>query len=212
MKRQPKFYFSFHSPYSWMATKLLEERLPEAPQLLRYVPYFLPDEKTRAAVTERGASMHYSMMTKAKHLYILQDTKRLSQRFGFPMKWPIDIDPWWELPHLAWFAARRTGDEHALFHALLQARWERGENICDRSVVVAVADSIGLDGKALASAPDDPELREEGVAALEDGYMDDIFGVPYFLLGPHRFWGLDRLDDFIAALQLRLAKEKENAK
>lgn len=204
MKKPPRFYFSFHSPYSWMATRLLEERLPEAPRLLEYVPYFLPDEKTRAALIGRESNMHYSMMSKAKHLYILQDTKRLAQRFGFPMKWPIDRDPWWELPHLAWLAARRTGDDHALFRALLEARWERGENICDRAVLVGVAESIGLDGERLAGAADDPEMRDEGVDALERGYMDDVFGVPYFLLGPHRFWGLDRLDDFLALLHQRL--------
>jgi 2-hydroxychromene-2-carboxylate isomerase len=208
MRRPPRFYFSFHSPYSWMASRLLEERLPEAPRLLEYVPYFLPDEKTRAALIQRDATMHYGMMSKPKHLYILQDTKRLAQRFGFPMKWPIDIDPWWELPHLAWLAARRTGDEHALFGALLRARWERGENICDRTVLIAVAESIGLDGERLAAAADDPEMRTEGVDALERGYLDDVFGVPYFLLGPHRFWGLDRLDDFLAALRQRLAKEE----
>lgn len=199
--RKPRFYFSFRSPYSWMASRVLEQELPDAPELLEYVPYFEPDEQTWESLNERDVRMHYTDMSKAKHLYILQDTKRLSQRYGLDMKWPVDIAPWWVLPHHAWLAARRTGTGQQLFWALCEARWERGENICDPDVVRNVANAAGLDGDLLVRAPDDPELRAEGIDCLEKAYFDDVFGVPFFKLGPHRFWGLDRIHDFLAAYQ-----------
>ncbi|WP_457030394.1 DsbA family protein [Kitasatospora sp. P5_F3] len=209
MSRKPaKFYFSFHSPYSWMAAKLLEQRVPDAPELLEYIPYCFPDEQMLADMDARGVEVHYTNMSKAKHLYILQDTKRLAGRFGFDMTWPVDVNPWWVLPHHAWLSAKRTGDQHKLFWTLLDARWERGENITDRATVIRLLDQAGLDGKHLASAPEDQELRREGVDGLESAYMDDAFGVPYFKIGPHRFWGLDRLDDFVAALELKVAQLK----
>ena len=44
-------------------------------------------------------------MSRAKHRYLLLDIKRLADREGLPFAWPIDIDCWWELPHLAWLHA-----------------------------------------------------------------------------------------------------------
>ncbi len=200
-RRQPKFYFSFHSPYSWMAARILEERVPDAPDLIRYVPYCLPDDRMRADMAARGVEVHYTPMSKAKHLYILQDTKRLTARHGFPMVWPVDVDPWWVLPHHAWLAAHRTGAQHRLFWALMEARWERGEDITHRESLARILDAAGLDGAGLAGAPEDPEIRRQGVDGMQSAYMDDVFGVPYFMIGPHRYWGLDRLDDFVAALR-----------
>jgi len=209
VKPRIKFYFSFRSPYSWMASRLLEERIPDAPRLFEYVPFFVPDEKTLADMAVRGVEVHYTDMSKAKHLYILQDAKRLCQRFNFAMKWPIDIDPWWVLPHHAWMAAKRTGDEQKLFWALSEARWERGENICEIDVVRRISESVGLDGDLMVSAPDDAELRKQGVDALESAYMDDVFGIPFFKISSHKFWGLDRLDDFVALAEQKIAAGKK---
>lgn len=199
--RKPRFYFSFHSPFSWMASHRLERRLPDAHDRFEYIPYFEPDDQTEASLAERGAEMVYVSMSKAKHLYILQDTKRLSAQLGLSMKWPVDVDPWWVLPHHAYLAARRLGRGHDLYWALSEARWERGENICEHETVKRIADSIGLDGDLIALAPEDPELRSEGIDGLEKAYFDDVFGVPFFKMGPHRYWGLDRVEDFVSAYE-----------
>jgi 2-hydroxychromene-2-carboxylate isomerase len=208
--RKPRFYFSFRSPFSWMVSHVLERELPGWHDELELLPYFEPDEQTWPVLDERGVEMHYSDMSKAKHLYILQDTKRLSARHGLSMTWPVDRDPWWVLPHHAWMAARRIGRGKDLYWALSEARWERGENICDADVVEKIADSIDLDGALITRAHEDPEIRAEGVDALEKAYMDDVFGIPFFKMGPHRFWGLDRVHDFLSAYER--AREKEMAK
>jgi 2-hydroxychromene-2-carboxylate isomerase len=199
-KRPPRLYFSFRSPFSWMALRRLEERLPAAPELIEYVPYWDPDEKMAAALDERGSGFHYTQMSKAKHLYILQDTKRLAQRHGYPMTWPIDVDPWWDLPHLAWLRAKAAGEHRELYAAVCAARWERGENVCEPEVLHAACTAAGLDADALVAAGTDDEVRSRGLDALSAAYDDDVFGIPYFKLGRHRFWGLDRLDGFLDAL------------
>jgi 2-hydroxychromene-2-carboxylate isomerase len=199
-RKPPRVYFSFRSPFSWMAMRRLHERLPEAPDVLDFIPFWDPDAQTSRDLEEAGARFHYVQMSKAKHLYILQDTKRLSGRFGYRMAWPIDVDPWWEVPHLAWLKARSDGDEHTLYRALTEARWERGEDICDRDVLAAVAASAGLDGAALAAAAEEPDVRRDGVDALVRAWHDDVFGIPFFIVGRHKFWGLDRLDDFLDEL------------
>jgi len=200
MRKPPRLYFSLRSPFSWMAVRQLEERLPNADELIEYIPFFEPDPATMAALEARGGAFHYVQMSKAKHLYILADTKRLAARFGYQMKWPIDVDPWWELPHLAWLRARELGVHRAYYQAVMAARWERGENICEPDVLLGICQDAGLPAADLVAAPDDPRLREQGVEALMQIYLHDVFGVPYFTVGRHRFWGLDRLDDFLAAL------------
>jgi 2-hydroxychromene-2-carboxylate isomerase len=199
VNRQPRLYFSFRSPYSWLTVRRLRAAVPDAMDSLQWFPYWDPDERTQTRLKERGGELHYAQMSRAKHFYLLMDTKRLAAEEGLPMAWPVDVDPWWELPHLGWLAARRAGLAAPFYDAVCAARWERGENICTVEVIAACAEQAGLDPAVATGAVDDPSVREEGVGALLQAYYDDIFGIPYLRLGRHRFWGLDRLDAFLEA-------------
>lgn len=200
-KRPPRFYFSFRSPYSWVAARLLHDEYGVGPDEVEYIPTWEPDGATRALLEARGGKILYSTMSRQKHLYILQDIKRLTTRLGYPMKWPIDREPWWELPNLAYLAARREGKDRAFFWAAYRARWEEGEDICTVETVKRLAEASGLDPAVAAAAPDDAELRAEGAEALFRCYRDGVFGVPFFIKGYEKFWGVDRLELFIAALR-----------
>jgi 2-hydroxychromene-2-carboxylate isomerase len=208
-KARPRFYFSFRSPFSWMASIRLEERIPDAPDLIDYIPYIDPDERTWETLRARKVEMHYVQMSKAKHLYILQDTKRLSAARGLAMKWPIDRDPWWVLPHLAYLDAVQQGSGRDLYWALCAARWERGEDICTPEVLRAAAEQVGLDPDRAVAAPDDEALRTIGADGLEKAYFDDVFGIPFFKVGRHKFWGLDRVDLFCDAVLESLGRPVE---
>lgn len=197
MSRPPRLYFSLRSPYSWLAVNRLREAVPELAEAFDLFPYWDPDEVTSAGLTERGGEFHYIQMSRAKHLYMLADTKRLAQAQGRTMAWPVDIDSWWELPHLAWLYARRQGRTWEFYDALMQARWGRADNICEADTVRAAAEQAGLDPDRTVAAPDDPEIRAEAVGCLYQAYLDDIFGIPYLKWGRHRFWGLDRVDAFL---------------
>ncbi|MYW89294.1 disulfide bond formation protein DsbA [Amycolatopsis rubida] len=199
-RRTPRVHFSFRSPFSWMALSELYRRMPDADEVLEFVPFWDPDEQTAAALADRGAEIPYTPMSKAKHLYILQDTRRQAARLGLSMTWPVDDDPWWELPHLAWLRARRLGVARRFYEAVVEARWEHGRDVCERPVLREAAAAAGLDPEPLLSAPESADIRRESVDCLERAFEDDIFGIPYFRVGRHRFWGLDRLDGFLAEL------------
>lgn len=203
LKPRPVVFFSFRSPFSWMALECLRRAQPDAHEQMEFVPFWEPDARTAEGLSARGALLHYETMSKAKHLYILQDTKRLAQRLGLTMVWPVDVQPWWEPSHLAWLAARRQGRAREFYDAIIAARWQRGEDISRPAVISAAASAIGLDGAALAGAVDAPDIHAEGVACLVRAYEDDVFGVPYFRLGRERFWGLDRLALFLESLRQR---------
>jgi 2-hydroxychromene-2-carboxylate isomerase len=196
-RRRPRLFFSFRSPYSWLTIRRLREAVPDAFDRFDWYPYWDPDSRLDAELTARGGEFHYTQMSRAKHLYILADTKRLAQRLGVPMAWPIDRDPPWELPHLGWLYARRHGRAEAFYDAVTAARWERGEDICTAGALRTAAVASGVDPDGAVAASSDPAVRAEGVEALHTAYEDDVFGIPYLRWGRHRFWGYDRLDDFL---------------
>lgn len=201
MKRKDRVFFSFRSPFSWLAIERLRRQMPDVHERLEFIPYWEPDARTSQALTERNVAIHYEPMSKAKHLYILQDTKRLAESLGLRIVWPVDVDPWWELSHLGWLQARRMGAGPAFYAAAVEARWHRGEDISRAEVVSAIASAAGLDGAAIIGAVSNPEIRAEGAGYLAEAYNDDIFGVPYFRCGRDRYWGFDRVDAFLARLQ-----------
>jgi 2-hydroxychromene-2-carboxylate isomerase len=189
----PRLYFSLRSPYSWLAVERLRHDVPDLFQRFELLPYWDPDPTMASELERRGGQLPYSPMSKPKHRYVLLDTKRLAARLGLPMAWPIDIDCWWEVPHLAWLVARRLGAAESFYDALIRARWTRGEDICQPDVLAVAAVEVGLDTRPLTAAASDPLVRSDAAACLIRAYEDDIFGVPYLLVGRQRFWGYDRV-------------------
>lgn len=193
------YYFSFRSPYSWLATRLLQSRLPASVDM-EWVPFWEPDTESAEALSRQNAEFPYQKMTDAKHRYILQDVRRMARDLGVEMRWPVDEAPHWEVAHLGYIKARELGGERAYMEGVYRARWEQGRNISDPSVIADVAEEAGLDGQAIALAYRDPAVRSEGVECLLKIYRNDIFGVPYFMHKRDRFWGLDRLPLFLRSV------------
>jgi 2-hydroxychromene-2-carboxylate isomerase len=201
MMRPPRLYFSLRSPYSWLAVHNLRTKVPNLFQEMQVIPFWQPDELSAEALRQRGGDTLYQQMSRAKHLYLLMDVKRLADRAGLSIRWPVDVDPWWELPHLAWLLAQRKGRAVEFYDGLMEARWGQGQNICDPEVVRAVARRAEIDPELAVSAPHDLSLREEAVSCLYSAYLDDVFGVPYLKWGMHRFWGVDRVEAFLQIWQ-----------
>lgn len=195
-----RFYFSFRSPYSWLAERLIAERHADLRDQCEFIPYWEPDAETARRLAEKNAKFLYRAMTREKHLYILKDIKRQVAKYGYRIAWPIDRQPWWERPHLAYLAAERQGRGPAFSSLVYRARFEQGRDICDETVIGDIAEEAGLDRAALLSAPDDSELRDKGAEGLRRADRDGIFGVPFMAVGHDRFWGVERLPDFVEAL------------
>lgn len=198
-RRTARFYFSFRSPFAWIGSRLLEERFPDAYEQIQYVPYWDPDAHSLALLHALGGEYLYTPMSKAKHLYILLDIKRLATHYGYSLTWPVEVDPWWDLPHLAYLMARQVGKGAEFIRAAYRARWERGENIFTIEAIRQLALEVGADADALVTASENEAIRTEGAAALYLAYQDDVFGVPYFKYGNERYWGVDRFGAFAAS-------------
>jgi 2-hydroxychromene-2-carboxylate isomerase len=199
--RPVRFYFSLRSPYSWLAWHDLRHRDADVARRIDWRPFWEPDEGSRRRLAEAGATFPYTPMSREKHLYMLQDVRRLVRARGLPVGWPVDTAPRWEVPHLAylWARHRRRGAE--FIAAAYRQRWELGNDICDPRVVAGIAAELELDPVALSSAADDESLWTEATGCLLDVCRDQVFGVPYFRYGYDRYWGLDRLPAFVAAVR-----------
>lgn len=194
-------YFSFRSPYSWLAYRDLFDRYADVAARLEWIPFWEPDEWSERMLTEAGGQFIYTPMARAKHLYILQDVRRLVAQRGLTMIWPVDRSPCWEVPHLGYLLAARHGRGHDFIERVYRTRWQDGRDICDRNTLADVAQDLGLDPNELANAADDLNVREEGVQTLLASHRDGVFGVPFFVNRFDKYWGTDRLEAFVVSLR-----------
>ncbi|WP_369390537.1 2-hydroxychromene-2-carboxylate isomerase [Streptomyces sp. CG1] len=202
-RRGPRWYFSFRSPYSWIAYRDLLERYPDVAEEIDWLPFWEPDTAATQELAQRGITLPYVPMSREKHLYILQDVRRLTRERGLDMVWPQDKEPVWEVAHLAYLVAERHGRGRVFIDAVYRARWEQGRNISDREVMADIGRNLGIDPEALATAGTDPALRADGIRHLELIHRDGVFGVPYFIDGFEKFWGVDRLAAFVDLARAR---------
>lgn len=188
-----KVYFSLRSPYSWLALRQLHEHRPDAPSIFEYLPVWEPGDQLGRDLHACGSGVHYQSMSKAKHRYIVEDVTRLAQHLGCSVRWPRDGNQQWDLPHRVWLASRRTGMHHALLSALQEARWQQGLDITDPAVLATISNSCGFQGSELIEEAQTSKIYDEALSVLDEAYCDEAFGVPFFIIGRQRFFGIDRL-------------------
>ncbi|MEU9102542.1 DsbA family protein [Streptomyces sp. NPDC048361] len=203
--KTPRFYFNLRSPYSWLAHREVLSNHKELVDQLEWLPFFEPDEESTRELAERGGAFPYSEMSREKNRYVLQDVGRLTKARGITVTWPVDRAPVWEVPHLGYLVAQEHGLAHEYITAVYEARFGAGLDICDRRTIADIGGRLGIDRDLIADASDDADLRAEGVRILMDVCKDGVFGVPFFVHGYTRFWGLDRLDDFVSHLAAKKA-------
>ncbi|MEU1311708.1 DsbA family protein [Streptomyces cinnamoneus] len=199
-KKNPRWYFSLRSPYSWFAYRDLKERFPDVLDAIEWIPYWEPDAASEQLLADQGVTLPVMPMHRAKNFYILRDARRWAHARGWTVTWPVDRAPHWEVSHLAYLAAEEQGKGREFVDLAYRARWHQGLDLAERATIAAIAAELGLDA-SLADSLDDPRLRARGVECLISAYHDDAFGVPYFVHGREGFWGAERVSAFVATLR-----------
>ncbi|MGV8938284.1 MAG: 2-hydroxychromene-2-carboxylate isomerase [Allorhizobium sp.] len=80
-----------------------------------------------------------------------------------------------------------------LSHALLRALWSEEKDVTVPEVRIAVADALGLDGKALQAMEDAPEIIAAWHDSHEEATRRGVFGTPTWVYNDVLYWGQDRL-------------------
>ena len=194
------YFFSFRSPYSWIASLQLKKLIEKGDEL-ELVPFFEPDAISQKLLSQRGGEFPYRVMSDAKHRYILKDIRRLTTKMGIEHKWPVDPAPWWEPSHLGYLKAKELGFSIPYFWEVYKARWHDEINISLPESIFRICIQAGIDeqnSKLIAAASDDDNIRAQGAESLYRIYREDIFGVPMFVKKRQQYWGIDRLSDFLS--------------
>jgi 2-hydroxychromene-2-carboxylate isomerase len=199
------FYFSFRSPYSYLATPLVEQliaRYDIAPRMRIVLPIAL------------RIPGFFKSVNPLWPPYLLRDTFRISQMHDIPYRWPrpdpvimnvaagevATEQPYIHRVSRMGVAAERAGKGFAFArraaHAIWSGEidnWHEGEHLAQ-----ALA-GAGLDAAAIIAeidadpAPFDAEIAANEAAQKNAGH----WGVPLFVFENEPFFGQDRLDHLI---------------
>lgn len=187
LKRRPKnvetldFYFSFRSPYSYLAA----ERIFKLADLYK----FPVNIKPVMPMVMRGLTV-----TKAKRMYIVHDAKREANRYDIPFGKIADPLGGGVERCMALFPyAKAKGKERAYIAAISSGIWSEGADVCKDNVMERLVTQAGLDWNDAKSWID----NEDWIPLAEKNSQDldalGLWGVPSFKYGNTVVWGQDRI-------------------
>jgi 2-hydroxychromene-2-carboxylate isomerase len=179
-----RFYFSFRSPYAWLAAERCESEIGNLGVPVDLLPIYptpdvFPNDPT--AMPDKIA-------------YIVQDILRLTRERGLTVRFPPPADPDWSLSHAAFLYAQRQDAGPRLMLELFRRRFAQGLDLGDDAVIADAARNAGLDPAAVVSAAHSDTLRAEAADCWRRAVeRDHIFGVPSFVYAGKLYWGQDRM-------------------
>ncbi|RMG55114.1 MAG: DsbA family oxidoreductase [Acidobacteria bacterium] len=127
----------------------------------------------------------------------------LAEKLGMTMRLP-PVQPRSRLAHEAAAWARHQGAFDLMNEAIFRAFFERGEDIGQLDVLVALAESVGLEGEALGRALEHHEYQSEVLADEQRAARYGLRGVPAFVAGGTVLFGVqsvDALEEFLRAAE-----------
>jgi 2-hydroxychromene-2-carboxylate isomerase len=188
-----RFYFSFRSPYAWLAAERLESVLGGLDVPIERIPIFpTPDTfpNDPSALPDKQA-------------YLLQDIPRLAREQGLRVRFPSSSDTDWALSHAAFRGAQRHGTGQRFMVEVFRKRFCEGLDLGQEEVVADAATRAGLDPEMILMAGYSEALRAEVCSGWRlAGERDRIFGVPSFVYADKLYWGQDRMH-FLRSAVLR---------
>ena len=185
------FIFDFGSPNGYLSWKVLPDIAARTGASLNLIPCLLGG--IFKATNNQSPMAAFGGVT-GKLAYEGLETRRYVAKHGLTK---FASNPHFPVNTLTimrgMVAARRAGVGEAYLEAVLKAMWEDGQKMDDPEVIVRVLNAVGLDGAALATATQDPEVKAELVANTEAAVARGVFGIPTFFVGSEMFFGKDRL-------------------
>jgi 2-hydroxychromene-2-carboxylate isomerase len=183
------FFFSFRSPYSYLAA-------PRA--------FALPG-RFDVEVAYRGVipmAMRGQAVPRAKQLHTLRDAGREARRLGMPFG--RIHDPIGDGAIRCLLVAEHAidaGRERDFVLTASRAIWGEAVDVATDDGLRGVCERAGLEWTACRAALDDPDLRARVDASTAALAALGHWGVPVTVWDGKPFWGQDRLEDLEVALR-----------
>ena len=187
------FYFTYLSPYAFMANTRIKEMLIPFGVTLRYKPI-------GHASAADGPSF-----SPARYDYIVdEDVPRYAEEYGLAF---IPRPPLTD-SHAAsrgFLYAEDQGLGEKYNDLAFRARWSDGKDISQTDVLADIAERTGLDRNRFLAAVKDPYYSNKLSEIKQQAGDAGVFGVPLFIYEGKRFWGNDRIDWLVRELHKEVA-------
>lgn len=174
------FYFSFRSPYSYLAA----ERVFKLAELYK-IPVHI---KPVMPMVTRGIPV-----PKIKRNYIIRDAKREANRYGIPFGKICDpLGEGVELCMALFTYAKQQGKDKDFILRVSAGIWSQGLDVSKTSTMKKIIKEIGLDWSQAEKyiGQDWKPMAQKNSKDLE---AIGLWGVPSFQYGDLVIWGQDRL-------------------
>ncbi len=187
-----RFYFSFRSPYAWLASERLEAELDDLGVPIERIPIYPTPElfpNDPAAMPDKVA-------------YMVQDVARLARERGLAVRFPPAGDPDWSLSHAAFLGARQREGAHRFLLELFRQRFVLGRDLGEEESIADAARRADLPPDAALADAHKGALRAEAAAGWRRAAeRDRVFGVPSFVYAGRLYWGQDRMHFLRSAVE-----------
>jgi 2-hydroxychromene-2-carboxylate isomerase len=92
-----------------------------------------------------------------------------------------------------WLQQHRPDQANPFVLAVFRAFFQDDRDISDAAVVAQIAQSLGIDGRALTEGAQEPAIKDALRRQVEDAVALGVFGAPTIVVDGEMFWGNDRL-------------------
>lgn len=187
--RRLEFFFSFRSPYSYLAA-------PRA---------FALADRYEVEVVYRGVipmAMRGQAVPRAKRLHTLRDADREAARLGMPFGRIHDpIGPGAMRCLLVAEHAVDVGRERAFVLEASRGIWAEAVDVAGDGGLRRVSERAGLSWRDCREALREPRMAARVTASTEALDALGHWGVPVLAFGAEPYWGQDRIEDLEADLR-----------
>jgi len=185
------FYYDFGSPNAYFAWKALQE-VSERTSLEVIMHPVLIGGIFKSTGNQPPWQAFGNVPNKMKYMQL--EIQRFIKehgltKFKFNSAFPINT----LLAMRAAIAAQNSGVHESYYPVVFKAIWEDDKNISQPEILAIVLNEAGLDGAALVTATQNPDIKQALMDATQACVDRGAFGLPTFFLGNNIYFGKDRV-------------------
>jgi len=190
MTKTVDLYYSHTSPWTYLGWQRFQAMAKKAGAKVNYWPVDF------GKIFPVSGGLPLKQRPIQRHAYRMIELKRWKAHLGIPLTLEPKHFPANEAiaAHMAIAVRRRGLDVPAFSFAVLRACWAEEKDVGDPATLVALADGLGMDGKALLAEAESESVKAERERDNQAAIALNVFGAPTFVIDGELFWGQDRLD------------------
>jgi 2-hydroxychromene-2-carboxylate isomerase len=188
-----EFLFDFGSPNAYLSHLVIPQIEARTGVKFTYVPVLLggvfkATNNVSPAVSLQGI--------KNKPQYTQLETKRFLAQHKITNYAPNPFFPVNTLTIMRGAVfAQRQGYFEKYVDEVYRHMWAQPKKMDDPAIIAAALNESGLPSDAILAGTQDPDVKQQLIANVDDAVARGVFGSPSFFVGTELYFGKDRLRD-----------------